>query len=145
MSTKLPVVSGTAVVRALERAGWAKHSQIGSYVKDDSGRRARSVPLHDPVKRGPLASILRTVEMTADELRQLLEPVLLAIKRWQEHGRICPGPKAARVSAVSSSLSTVPPSLREFHRLLIPTRGVGDQEKSRTGANLMTSTRGDSL
>jgi hypothetical protein len=55
MSTKLPVVSGTAVVRAHERAG--------AHV---------SVPLHDPVKRGTRASILRTVEMTADELRQLL-------------------------------------------------------------------------
>jgi hypothetical protein len=31
-----------------------------------------SVPLHDPVKRGTLASILRTVEMIADELRLLL-------------------------------------------------------------------------
>ncbi|MGH7728374.1 MAG: type II toxin-antitoxin system HicB family antitoxin [Vulcanimicrobiaceae bacterium] len=52
--------SGTAVVRALERAGWMKHSQVGSHV------------LHDPVKRGTLASILRTVEMTADELRRFL-------------------------------------------------------------------------
>ena len=71
MSTKLPVVSGAAVVRALERAGWAKHSQIGSHVKMTRGGAHVSVPLHDPVKRGTLASILRTVEMTADELRQL--------------------------------------------------------------------------
>jgi predicted RNA binding protein YcfA (HicA-like mRNA interferase family) len=72
MSTKLPVVSGTAVVRALERAGWVKHSQIGSHVKMTRGGAHVSVPLHDPVKRGTLAGILRTVEMTADELRRLL-------------------------------------------------------------------------
>ena len=71
MSTKLPVVGG-AVVRALERAGWTKHSQVGSHIKMTRGGAYVSVPLHDPVKRGTLASILRSVEMTADELRQLL-------------------------------------------------------------------------
>jgi len=69
---KLPVVGGAAVVRALERAGWTKHSQVGSHIKMTRGGAHVSVPLHDPVKRGTLASILRSVEMTADELRQLL-------------------------------------------------------------------------
>jgi DNA-directed RNA polymerase subunit H (RpoH/RPB5) len=50
----------------------AKHSQIGSHVKMTRGGAHVSVPLHDPVKRETLASILRTLEMTADELRQLL-------------------------------------------------------------------------
>ncbi len=48
-------VSGTVVVRVLTRAGWTKHSQVGSHVKMTRG-----------------GSILRTVEMTVDELRRLI-------------------------------------------------------------------------
>jgi len=72
MGSKLPVVDGTDLVRALERAGWVKHSQVGSHVKMTRGAAHVSVPLHKPVKRGTLASILRTVEMTAEDLRRLL-------------------------------------------------------------------------
>jgi len=72
LGTKLPVVSGKAIVRVLESAGWTKHSQMGSHIKMTRGGAHVSVPLHDPIKRGTLASILRTVEMTADELRRLL-------------------------------------------------------------------------
>ena len=77
MSTKLPVVSGTAVVRALERAGWTKHSQVSSHIKMTRGSAHVSVPLHDPIKRGTLASILRTVEMTADDSAGAFKSVVL--------------------------------------------------------------------
>ena len=72
MSTKLPVVSGATVVRVLERTGWTRHSQVGSHVKLTRAGAHVSVPLHASIKRGTLASILRSVEMTADELRRLI-------------------------------------------------------------------------
>ena len=73
--TKLPVVSGIEVVRALERAGFVQVSVKGSHSKLRQPERRLTVivPLHRRAPpRGTLASILRQAELTADELRQLL-------------------------------------------------------------------------
>ena len=73
--TKLPVVSGREVVRALERAGFAQVSAKGSHCKlfHDERRLTVIAPLHrGALPRGTLGSILRQAGMTADDLQQLL-------------------------------------------------------------------------
>jgi predicted RNA binding protein YcfA (HicA-like mRNA interferase family) len=72
MSTKLPVVRGADLVRALRRAGWTEIRTRGSHVRLERGDAHVSVPLHDPIKRGTLAAILADVGMTSDELRKIL-------------------------------------------------------------------------
>ena len=73
---QLPVVSGKRIVRALEKAGFEVVSTRGSHCKlrHVSPLRIVIVPLHDEVRPGTLASILRQAGMTVDELRALLEP-----------------------------------------------------------------------
>jgi predicted RNA binding protein YcfA (HicA-like mRNA interferase family) len=71
---RLPVVSGKRIVRALEKVGFEVVSTRGSHCKlrHLSPRRIVIVPLHDEVRPGTLASILRQAGLTADELRDLL-------------------------------------------------------------------------
>jgi predicted RNA binding protein YcfA (HicA-like mRNA interferase family) len=71
---QLPVISGKRIVRALEKAGFDVVSTRGSYCKlrHSSPPRIVIVPLHDEVRPGTLASILRQAGMTADEFRALL-------------------------------------------------------------------------
>jgi predicted RNA binding protein YcfA (HicA-like mRNA interferase family) len=72
MSTKLPVVRGVDLVRALRRAGWTELRTHGSHVRLERDGAHVSVPLHNPIKRGTLAGILADVKMTGEELRSLL-------------------------------------------------------------------------
>jgi predicted RNA binding protein YcfA (HicA-like mRNA interferase family) len=71
--TGLPSVSGAAVVRALEHAGFAVRSQRGSHVKlrSETGRTV-IVPMHRELAPGTLRSILKQAELTAEELRELM-------------------------------------------------------------------------
>lgn len=74
MSPRQPVVSGAALIRALERDGWTVVRQRGSHVRlKKAGRRvALVVPLHKEIRKGTLAGVLRDAGLTADELRELL-------------------------------------------------------------------------
>jgi predicted RNA binding protein YcfA (HicA-like mRNA interferase family) len=71
---QLPVLSGKRIVRALEKAGFQVVSTRGSHCKlrHLSVPRIVIVPLHDEVRPGTLASILRQAGLTVDELRDLL-------------------------------------------------------------------------
>ncbi|NPV07629.1 MAG: addiction module toxin, HicA family [Anaerolineae bacterium] len=68
---RLPVVSGSQVVHALERLGFEQTRQRGSHVvmrRATCGRkRVCVVPLHQEVQVGTLAGILRQADVTADE------------------------------------------------------------------------------
>ncbi len=64
---KLPHVSGAAVVRALERLGFQKIRQSGSHVIMRRATKGCVVPLHDEIKAGTLAGILRQAEVSPDE------------------------------------------------------------------------------
>jgi predicted RNA binding protein YcfA (HicA-like mRNA interferase family) len=69
---RLPVLSGARVVRALEKEGFEVVGTKGSHCKLRRGSRTVIVPLHDEVRPGTLASILRAADITADRLRELL-------------------------------------------------------------------------
>lgn len=64
---KLPRISGTAVVKALERLGFAKIRQSGSHVIMRRGSKGCVVPMHSEVKVGTLAGVLRQADVSADE------------------------------------------------------------------------------
>jgi predicted RNA binding protein YcfA (HicA-like mRNA interferase family) len=68
----LPVVSGARVVRALEKDGFDVIGTKGSHCKARRGSQTVIVPLHDEVRPGTLASILRAADITAEQLRELL-------------------------------------------------------------------------
>jgi len=68
---RLPVVSGARVVHALEKDGFAVIGTKGSHCKLRRGSRTVIVPLHDEVRPGTLASILRAADMTVDRLREV--------------------------------------------------------------------------
>jgi predicted RNA binding protein YcfA (HicA-like mRNA interferase family) len=63
---RLPVLSGSDVVKALERLGFERVRQRGSHVVLRRGSSGTVVPMHDELKRGTLAGILRQAEVGAD-------------------------------------------------------------------------------
>jgi len=73
--TRLPRVQGKEIIRALQRAGFTIDRTRGSHVflKHPDGR-ATAVPVHSRETMGPglLRSILRDVEMSAEQLTELL-------------------------------------------------------------------------
>lgn len=71
---KLPVVSSAQMIRALEKEGFEVVGTKGSHCKlrHHSPRRTVIVPLHDELRTGTLASILRQAAITADRLHELL-------------------------------------------------------------------------
>ncbi|HEX8050042.1 MAG TPA: type II toxin-antitoxin system HicA family toxin [Solirubrobacterales bacterium] len=75
MTPRQPVVSGKRLIKALEDEGWEVVRQRGSHVRlKKAGRRsALVVPLHKEIKRGTLGGILRDADLSADDLRRLLD------------------------------------------------------------------------
>ena len=69
---KLPRTSGAAIVKALERLGFAKIRQSGSHVVMRGGPKGCVVPMHGEVKVGTLAGILRQAEVSPDEFTEAL-------------------------------------------------------------------------
>jgi len=73
--TRLPRLKGKELVRALERAGFAVDRTRGSHVfLRHSDGRTTTVPVHSGETIGPglLRAILRDVELSVDELANLL-------------------------------------------------------------------------
>jgi len=69
---KLPRVSGAQLQRALERLGFQKVRQSGSHVVMKRESRGCVVPMHDEVKIGTLAGVLRQAEVSPDEFIRAL-------------------------------------------------------------------------
>ena len=69
---KLPRTSGAAIVKALERLGFAKIRQSGSHVILRRGPKGCVVPMHGEVKVGTLAGILRQADISPDEFTNAL-------------------------------------------------------------------------
>ncbi|AEM47116.1 YcfA family protein [Acidithiobacillus ferrivorans SS3] len=64
---KLPHVAGATVVRALERLGFTKIRQSGSHVIMRRGSKGCVVPMHNEIKIGTLAGVLRQADISPDE------------------------------------------------------------------------------
>jgi predicted RNA binding protein YcfA (HicA-like mRNA interferase family) len=74
---RLPVASGTAVVRALKRAGFVVDRIVGSHrvlVYPGDPTRTVTVPVHSgrDLKPGTLRSIVRQTGLSVEEFRKLL-------------------------------------------------------------------------
>jgi predicted RNA binding protein YcfA (HicA-like mRNA interferase family) len=72
--SKLPVISGTECVRALEQMGFLIDRQRGSHiilVREDP-RTTVSIPDHKELDRGTLRAIIRQVGLSVDEFTALL-------------------------------------------------------------------------
>jgi predicted RNA binding protein YcfA (HicA-like mRNA interferase family) len=69
---KLPRTSGAAIVKALERLGFAKVRQSGSHVIMRRGPKGCVVPMHSEVKVGTLAGILRQADISPDAFTDVL-------------------------------------------------------------------------
>ena len=72
--SKLPQVSGSDLVRALQKVGFTVRRQHGSHIimRRDEPFAQTVVPGHRQIDRGTLRAILRQAEITADELIKLL-------------------------------------------------------------------------
>jgi predicted RNA binding protein YcfA (HicA-like mRNA interferase family) len=63
----LPIISGADCIQALRKFGYEFARQNGSHVRlVCPGRMPVTVPMHKPIKRGTLRSILRTAEIEVE-------------------------------------------------------------------------------
>jgi len=74
---KLPIVKPKQVIRALQRAGFYIHRQVGSHARlihpIDPARRV-TVPIHnEDIPKGTLSSIIKQAGLTVDEFIRLLQ------------------------------------------------------------------------
>lgn len=73
--SRLPVVSGREVVKALEKRGYFKDHQRGSHIilrhKDPPHRRL-TIPDHREIAKGTLRAIVRESGLTMEEFNALL-------------------------------------------------------------------------
>jgi predicted RNA binding protein YcfA (HicA-like mRNA interferase family) len=69
---RLPVVSGTETVRALERLGFAVVRQRGSHIILRRGASGCVVPDHREIKAGTLRGILKQAGVSTEEFTEAL-------------------------------------------------------------------------
>ncbi len=69
---KLPSVSGKKIIRSLNNMGFTIVRQRGSHVFMQRGESTVTVPLHDPVKKTTLKSILNQAGVSLEELLEYL-------------------------------------------------------------------------
>jgi predicted RNA binding protein YcfA (HicA-like mRNA interferase family) len=74
VTNRLPTVSGSDLIDALERVGWEVLRQRGSHVRLRHSERQLFlvVPLHKELKRGTLNGILKDARLSREELNSLL-------------------------------------------------------------------------
>ncbi len=76
MSSKLPVLSGDELVKALQKVGYDVVRQKGSHIRlrhsTDPERKPLTVPRHQTLKRGLLHRILRDAGLSVERLAELL-------------------------------------------------------------------------
>jgi predicted RNA binding protein YcfA (HicA-like mRNA interferase family) len=72
--SKLPVVSGTQVIKALHRIGYLIRDQEGSHIHlRHLTRPPLTIPNHKEIARGTLRQIIRQANLTVEELVVLLK------------------------------------------------------------------------
>ena len=72
--SRLPQVSGSDVIRALQKAGFVTRRQHGSHIilRRDEPFAQTVVPNHRQIDRGTLRAILRQTDLSVDEFTKLL-------------------------------------------------------------------------
>ncbi len=73
--SKLPVVSGQDVIKALAKIGYEFDHQRGSHIvlrQNSAPFRRITVPNHKEISKGALRSIIREAGLTVDEFVNLL-------------------------------------------------------------------------
>ena len=72
--SQLPVISGRQLVKALEKIGFTVRRRHGSHIilRRDDPFTQTVVPDHKELDRGTLRAIMRQVDLSARELRDLL-------------------------------------------------------------------------
>jgi len=72
--TRLPVISGKKIIKALSKIGYYVRSQKGSHIHiRHPYRMPLTVPNHKEVKRTTLKRILKAADISVDELILLLK------------------------------------------------------------------------
>ena len=72
---RLPVVSGTDVVKALAKFGYDLDHQTGSHMilrQREAPHRRLTVPRHSELAKGTLRAIIRQAGLTIEEFLELL-------------------------------------------------------------------------
>ena len=70
--TRLPILHGKEIIKALQKLGYKKARQRGSHIRlECKGRKSITVPNH-VVGRGLLRKILRDANLSPDEFVTLL-------------------------------------------------------------------------
>jgi predicted RNA binding protein YcfA (HicA-like mRNA interferase family) len=73
--TKLPVVSGRDLVKALAKIGYLSDHQTGSHIilrHHAPPHRRLTIPNHKEIAKGTLKNIIRETGLTVEELLQVL-------------------------------------------------------------------------
>jgi len=72
--SRLPRVSGQQVVAALQRVGFRVRRQHGSHIimRRDDPFSQTVVPAHRELDRGTLKAILRQIDLSVDDFRDLI-------------------------------------------------------------------------
>lgn len=74
--SKVPTLSYTEVLRALQRDSWVVVRQKGSHIRLQKHLPAEvlkvTVPAHRPLKRSTLSHILKQVRLSVDQFNKLL-------------------------------------------------------------------------
>ena len=72
--SRLPQVSGSEVVRVLQKMGFAVRRQHGSHIimRRDEPFAQTVVPNHHRIDRGTLRAILRQTDLSVDDFTSLL-------------------------------------------------------------------------
>lgn len=73
---KLPALTGSAVIRVLEKVGFQKIRQKGSHIRmKHIDGRVVTIPIHgsETIGKGLLRKIIRDAELTQEEFIALLE------------------------------------------------------------------------
>lgn len=71
--SKLPVVSGREVVKALEKAGYYVRGRESSHIHlRHPSRRPLTIPDHKEIARGTLRAVIRESGFTVEEFRRFL-------------------------------------------------------------------------
>jgi predicted RNA binding protein YcfA (HicA-like mRNA interferase family) len=69
---KLPRISGSDALKALQKLGFEKIRQSGSHVIARRGSKGCVIPMHSELKVGTLAGLLRQADVSVEEFLQAL-------------------------------------------------------------------------